>query len=602
MAELGHVFVSTVDAVSAVVSAQAGVSITAVDHATHLTTLASATTDANGTAVLTVSPARVFCIKIGADPVAANNHEYGKGMQPRTRDLVLAASDAPLLSKAYADVVLSGTADNVAIQAQLDTLTGGGKALFTPGSYNLAASIVPGFSKISLEGVPGATVMHLSGAATVAFATLTADALTDISIEGFEIDGDSANVAGGIALYSVTRGYVKNCYVHDIANALATGGYGYYFDNCLDLWVEDCVADTIAQRDGFQLKSGIDCYLVRCVSKTTTLRGFDCHDSALGGHPTRIYMIDCIAYAASEAGFFIAGDDVLIENPIALNCGNAGYAAIHLASDSGDQISRRISVTNPHVIDPNANAEGIAIGVYGWQMYGVEITGGMVDMTNSAGSASGVMIQAVTSAGTDATAQIFDLQIEGLLIRNATQYGIFIRNTRGAGGSANFWTRIRNVTARNCGSHGFFFDNAATVTEVEIDHVLAENNTGYGIYESATADGNRILWPHLVNNTAGTLFVGSLGTTIIRSDSGFLTENQGTGTIANGATSAVITHGLGLTPTLKHLSVVLGENPTADPGIIWIDTITATQFTVNCRADPGASGLDFAWKAERVGG
>jgi hypothetical protein len=35
--------------------------------------------------------------------------------------------------------------------------------------------------------------------------------------------------------------------------------------------------------------------------------------------------------------------------------------------------------------------------------------------------------------------------------------------------------------------------------------------------------------------------------------------------------------------------------PTADPGNIWVDTIGATNFTVNCRNDPGASNLDFGW-------
>ena len=72
---------------------------------------------------------------------------------------------------------------------------------------------------------------------------------------------------------------------------------------------------------------------------------------------------------------------------------------------------------------------------------------------------------------------------------------------------------------------------------------------------------------------------------------------SGTGTITSGTTSVVITHGLDEAPTLQQIAVTLGENPTNDPGNIWVDTITATQFTVNCRNDPGASNLDFAWHA-----
>ena len=43
--------------------------------------------------------------------------------------------------------------------------------------------------------------------------------------------------------------------------------------------------------------------------------------------------------------------------------------------------------------------------------------------------------------------------------------------------------------------------------------------------------------------------------------------------------------------------VTLAENPTNTPGAIWVDTITSTQFNVNCENDPGASNLDFGWRA-----
>jgi hypothetical protein len=59
-----------------------------------------------------------------------------------------------------------------------------------------------------------------------------------------------------------------------------------------------------------------------------------------------------------------------------------------------------------------------------------------------------------------------------------------------------------------------------------------------------------------------------------------------------------VTHGLDVTPVLEDISIVLGENPTNDPGNIWVDTFTSTQFTVNCRNDPGASNLDLAWLAQ----
>jgi hypothetical protein len=79
--------------------------------------------------------------------------------------------------------------------------------------------------------------------------------------------------------------------------------------------------------------------------------------------------------------------------------------------------------------------------------------------------------------------------------------------------------------------------------------------------------------------------------------SGTYLYNTGTGSIASGTTSDVITHGLSATPAVADIAITLAENPTNTPGAIWVDTITATQFTVNCENDPGASNLDFGWHA-----
>jgi len=38
------------------------------------------------------------------------------------------------------------------------------------------------------------------------------------------------------------------------------------------------------------------------------------------------------------------------------------------------------------------------------------------------------------------------------------------------------------------------------------------------------------------------------------------------------------------------------NNPTNDPGSVWISAITATQFTINVRNDPGVGGATFAWQ------
>lgn len=76
--------------------------------------------------------------------------------------------------------------------------------------------------------------------------------------------------------------------------------------------------------------------------------------------------------------------------------------------------------------------------------------------------------------------------------------------------------------------------------------------------------------------------------------------HSGTGSILSGNTSIAITHGLDYIPTAAEITITPTKNPTNTPGLIWVDTTTATQFTVNCEADPGASNFDFAWAARQV--
>jgi hypothetical protein len=60
--------------------------------------------------------------------------------------------------------------------------------------------------------------------------------------------------------------------------------------------------------------------------------------------------------------------------------------------------------------------------------------------------------------------------------------------------------------------------------------------------------------------------------------------NRGTATIASGAATVVVSHGLGQAP--NEILVTPGADPA---GYLWVDTVTATAFTIN--AD-GAVGAD----------
>jgi len=96
------------------------------------------------------------------------------------------------------------------------------------------------------------------------------------------------------------------------------------------------------------------------------------------------------------------------------------------------------------------------------------------------------------------------------------------------------------------------------------------------------------------DNTTGS--VSNAGTAnIIRNNRGYVTENSGTATVLNATTSIVVTHGLATTPT--RVQITPRENPTNAVSFWWVDTLTTTQFTINVNANPGASNLDFDWRA-----
>lgn len=73
---------------------------------------------------------------------------------------------------------------------------------------------------------------------------------------------------------------------------------------------------------------------------------------------------------------------------------------------------------------------------------------------------------------------------------------------------------------------------------------------------------------------------------------------RGTATVLNTATTVVVTHGLGWTPVAGDIIVC----PAEDVGLVtsfWVDTYTATEFTINVDQDPGAD-VDFAWMAQQL--
>lgn len=153
-----------------------------------------------------------------------------------------------------ADFITTGTADNVVIQAAINSLSSSGGTVFIKaGSYTLAATITIASDNITVEGAGRSTILNFPGA-TVSPAFAMADTtqrtviLRDIRFNNTSAAGNGVAVEGSYFVYSdfsnitITGGVlggfnfnvigtyynlVEHCYI--VPNGV--GSYGINFDN-----------------------------------------------------------------------------------------------------------------------------------------------------------------------------------------------------------------------------------------------------------------------------------------------------------------------------------------------------------------------------------
>ena len=192
------------------------------------------------------------------------------------------------------------------------------------------------------------------------------------------------------------------------------------------------------------------------------------------------------------------------------------------------------------------------------------------------------------------------------MIVNATNYSIELLGSQYNEISDNYLLNPSYLT-NNFGSGILLYTEGGVHSihnKIESNFIISNiaNRMKYGITETdANQNYNMIINNKIVNYaTAGATIFGA--NTIVRGNTGYVTENSGTTTILNTTFAIVINHGLSYTPTTANTawSITPLELSTNDPGQFYIDTFTATQATIHCRNDPGASNLDLKWSAWRT--
>ena len=146
------------------------------------------------------------------------------------------------------------------------------------------------------------------------------------------------------------------------------------------------------------------------------------------------------------------------------------------------------------------------------------------------------------------------------------------------------------------------------ITDNRVEDWGLRNSSDEGIYHGGyggTIRNNRFSHATLtslncIRNSFGSGFIWSIGDNVSESGNplGAVFENASLGQIGSGNTFTTVTHGLSWTPNVWDIIITPAEQPTNPPGLLNVENITSTTFRVKCAADPGASNLDFGWKAK----
>lgn len=187
-----------------------------------------------------------------------------------------------------------------------------------------------------------------------------------------------------------------------------------------------------------------------------------------------------------------------------------------------------------------------------------------------------------------------ELSVESNIFNNIGGYGVYLRRAE-TSTLVDFLIQNNIITETN--QAGSIYGGIALI-DVEngrvecnkiINRVASTNPAIKEVSMLTSAINNN----HITNNTVsgfsgGIVKVGPISK--IYNNNGYVTENTGNSTIAATFTSVVVNHGLAVTPT----NVVV--TPKGNVGYCWVDTYTATQFTIHCSVAPAAN-TDVNWSA-----
>ena len=372
---------------------------------------------------------------------------------------------------------------------------------------------------------------------------LTASGIT-LTGEGRSSTILRADGAGDIITMSGTNGLIRNMFIdgNDQANdgVVLSGSR----TRALNLYIEDCT------EAGIEISAAGGAFVEDCRIKQigASIRAAGTRGVDIVTTGSDIEVINCIISEVEICVYANGGTNRIMDNHL---WGGWVGVAVSPSNSHGEHIISR------NFIEDNYAQ---AVTITGHTAWSVLISDNIIDGNVRNGGNSSIWINPL-----DAPSQYDAI---GILIAN------------------NVYDHVTSTSPLTLPDYHILIDDSSSVDNTNI-RIEGENFRGYAYGPTWDQTNPAILFTNPGGNC-------TLGECI-----GFISANSGTGTLPNAGppSSVVITHGLEMTPLAEDITITLTENPTNTPGAVWVDTITATTFTVNCENDPGASNLDFSWTA-----
>ena len=464
----------------------------------------------------------------------------------------------------------SSNDDTVEIQAAVDyvnSITSGELVYFPSGTYKITARI---------------------------------DVLNKVRLVGAGMNNTRFNVASGISAFKFSDDAASNVVegggIWDCAISLDDAPIGI---EIVDTW--GVTVERVRFRDGGTATGT----LIKGSGAAFEIRVKDCR--FVNGFNYSVDFQDDVNSSTIE------GCDFNMPNgAVGINAADCNHIAVfnNRFEQSGGDAGNKIVLTNSNnnAIYGNTmgnSAASIGISVLGTsqqnQIFGNRIA---IDATPS---------QGITIGGTadfnSITGNSFLLQgagDSGIEVDGRTNTSITGNNFECTGALAEAAISLKGSSSQ-CAISGNVFSytgagNASTAVLIAsgtLDTLVTSNTfEGFAVGVNTQANNGsptQIISDNSFRNNTTNITIGTAASNKIHSNIGYITENSGSDSIANGTTQTTIAHGLSVAPDAGSINIVFTEDPTNTPGATYITNIDGTNFVVKVENDPGASGLDFSW-------